>query len=318
MVRPYAAADGLSDWRRAWRSRSHHRARARLPRDGRRRPLRPAGAPGAVPSRTAKRRTYRGRHGRARRNGAGSDLLSAGREGPRRPNGRTPQVGRSVRLRSRRRRGALSSRAGCPVRGRAGDPGGDRHSRLLGRPAHLPWRRRHGHAGARPRGRKPDRAGGRLGQPREAERDDRLLRGHQAAAGNSRRADLARDEQDGIGGGHLRGHAAWPADRRRHAGRTGRAHCAFASETAGDSRRRPRRRASAASPLVRRTSALRPARRGHAAARRRGRSRRSTGVARCRYGGSADDPDHGARGLVAARSRGGRRRAATRGSCSPA
>ena len=47
MFRPYAAANGLSDRRGAGRSRAHHRARAGVPRDGRRRPLRPSRPPGA-------------------------------------------------------------------------------------------------------------------------------------------------------------------------------------------------------------------------------------------------------------------------------
>ena len=55
------------------------------------------------------------------------------------------------------------------------------------RAAHLSWRRRHGHARARARGREPDGAADRLGQPREAQRHDRLLRRHAAAAGDPRR-----------------------------------------------------------------------------------------------------------------------------------
>ena len=85
---------------------------------------------------------------------------------------------------------------GVPFEVVPGIPRGDRDSGVRRRAAHVSWRRRHGDAGARARGREPDGAADRLGQPREAQRHDRLLRRHAAAAGDPRVARLARTAQD--------------------------------------------------------------------------------------------------------------------------
>ena len=64
---------------------------------------------------------------------AGSHLLPARREGARRQDRRAPEVGRPVRLRSRRRGSAVPARAGRAVRGRARHSG--RHRRGRATPA---------------------------------------------------------------------------------------------------------------------------------------------------------------------------------------
>ena len=97
-------------------------------------------------------RAHRRRRARGTGNGAGRDLHAARREGARRPHRRAPQVGRPVRLRQRRQGSALPARAGHPVRGRAGRPGGHRRAGVRGRAAHLSRRGRRAGAAARTRG----------------------------------------------------------------------------------------------------------------------------------------------------------------------
>ena len=63
---------------------------------------------------------------------------------------------------------------------------------VRGRARHVSRRRRHAHAGARPRGREPDAAAGGLGRAGQAQGHDRLLRRHQAAARDPRRVVVAR------------------------------------------------------------------------------------------------------------------------------
>ena len=125
------------------RSRSHHRPR----------PAVPAAADVVlydhlVParllrSRAAGRGADRRRHRRAAAARAGSDLLSARREGARGQDRRAAEVGRSVRVRQRRRRGAVSARAGRALRGGARHSGGHRGAGLRGHSDHLSRRRRH-------------------------------------------------------------------------------------------------------------------------------------------------------------------------------
>ncbi len=217
----------------------------------------------------AGRREDRRRHGRAAAARTGSDLLSAGREGARGKDGRAPEVGRSVRVRSAaaRKRCFCTSKA-CRSRSCPGVPAGVGDAELRRRSDHLSWRRRHAHVRARPRGRGQDARVGRLGEPGTARRHDRLLRGTAAGAAHARRADCARprppDEsaalvydgtlptQETVAGTleELAQHAKQSADRR--------------PAIAG---RRPRRRPARAPALVRLAAAVRQARLDHAAAR---------------------------------------------------
>ena len=173
------------DRRRPRRSRSHHGARPRLPRRGRRRPLRPPRASAPAPPRARRRGEDRRRRRRAAAARAGSDLLSARREGARGQDRRAPQVGRPVRLRGRRLRSALPARAGRALRGGAGHSRRHRRAQLRGRADHVSGRRRHADLHPRPRGRGEDARGDRLDEPRASRRHDRLLRRAAAAARTS-------------------------------------------------------------------------------------------------------------------------------------
>ena len=147
----------LSDRRRPRRSRADHRAR-------------PASAsraadvvlydhlvhPRLLQTCAAGRREDRRRHRGAAAARAGSDLLPARREGARGQDRRAAEVGRPVRLRSRRRGSAVPARAGRAVRSRARRSGRHRRAGLRRRPAHLSRRRRHADVRARPRGRRQD------------------------------------------------------------------------------------------------------------------------------------------------------------------
>ena len=123
----------LSDRHRPWRPRAHHRARARVPAHRRCRHPRPAGPDAAAEARAARRRADQRRQRGAAADGAGSDQPAGRREGARRQAGRAVEAGRSVRLRSRRRRGAVPARAWHSVRGRSGHPA--RHRRRRPTPA---------------------------------------------------------------------------------------------------------------------------------------------------------------------------------------
>ena len=129
----------------------------------------------------AGRRTDRRRQHGAAADGAGSDQIAhrrKAREGEARG---AAQTRRPVRVRSRRRGSAVPARARDSVRGRARHPARNRRAGLRRRAGDVPGRRRHDHAGARLRGRKPHPARHRLGEPRETRWHSRLLRGIAAA-----------------------------------------------------------------------------------------------------------------------------------------
>ncbi len=105
-----------------------------------------------------RRRTDRRRHRRAAAARAGSDLLPARRKGARGQDRRAPEVGRSVRVRQRRRRSAVPARAGRPLRSRARHSGRHRRAGLRRHSDHLSRRRRHGDVHPRPRRRRQDAA----------------------------------------------------------------------------------------------------------------------------------------------------------------
>ncbi len=262
------------------------------------RPRPPAGA------RARARRAHRRRHRRAGSDGAGSHQLPAGREGARGPRRRTAQVGRPVRLRPRRRGSAVPPRTRRAVRGRAGHPRGDRHSRRTAAcPVTYPG------------------AGDTLTLVRGHEDESQTppqvdwaalaklkgtivcYAGTKQLPGDPRRAVVARTAEERGRRGHLRRHAARPADGGRHARGARRADEGVAPEAPGDPRRRQGRRAAAAPALVRRAAAVRQAHRRHAAARRRAGSVGPPRRARRRADHRADDPDGAAGGLGAARQR---------------
>ena len=159
--------DRLSRRRGAGRSGPDDRAGARADRDRRRDPLRPADPAGRAG------RGARGRRARLRRQGgrraadaAGGDRPAAGPVRDRRPDGRAAQGRRSVRVRARRRGGAGAARGRDPVRGRAGDHGGDRGAGLRRHPGHAPRARQRRRVRHRPRGRR--RSTGRRWPPSRA------------------------------------------------------------------------------------------------------------------------------------------------------
>ena len=134
-----------------------------------------------------------------------------------------------------------------------------------GRAGHVSGRRRHAHARARPRRREPDGAAGGLGALAKLKGTVICYAGTKQLPGDPRRAASRTAEERRNRGGHLRRHAAGPADGGRHARGARRAHRALATATSRDPRRRKGRRAAAASAVVRRTAAVRPARRRHTA-----------------------------------------------------
>ena len=193
----------------------------------------------------AGRRADRRRHRRAAAARAGSDLLPARREGARGQDRRAAEVGRSVRLRQRRRRSAVPARAGraasksCP----AFRPASAR-AELRRHSDHLSRRRRHADVRPRPRGRRQDAARRSTGpasrgstarssatpDPQQLPQMLSALLAHGRPAGRS-------------GGADLRRHAADAGDDRRHARARSPTRSTQADRSpAGDARRRPRRR----------------------------------------------------------------------------
>jgi hypothetical protein len=108
-------------------------------------------------------------------------------------------VGRPVRLRPRRRRGALPPGARRPVRGRAGHTRGHRRPGLRGSARELPGRRGHHHARARVRGREPHAPRHRLVRAVAARGHRGLLCRRAAAAAHPLDASSATAGPDGQG-----------------------------------------------------------------------------------------------------------------------
>ena len=245
-------------------------------------------------------RAHRRRHRRAGSDGAGSHQLPAGGEGPRRPRRRATQVGRPVRLRSRRRGSAVPPRTRRAVRGRARHPCGDRLSRRTAAcrsPIPAPATRSRWCAATRTRARPRRRWTG----PRWP--SSRAPSSATPAPSSCRRSSTRCCRTAGPRATPPRSSTtarSRPADGGRHARATGRAHEGVAAEAPRDPRRRKSRGAAAAPALVRRAAAVRQADRRHAAARGRAGSVGPPRGARRRADHRADDPDGGARGLGAA------------------
>ena len=125
-------------------------------------------------------------------------LAEKAREGKRR---RAAEVGRPVRLRSRRRRGAVPARAGRAVRGRARRSRRHRRAGLRRHSGHaIPAAATPSRSSAASRTTSRDAARRRLGQPGAARRHRRLLCRRAAAAAHPRRAASARLARRRTGG----------------------------------------------------------------------------------------------------------------------
>ena len=212
------------------------------------------------------RREDRRRRRRAAAARAGGDLLPARREGARGQDRRAAQVGRSVRVRSRRRGSAVPARAGRALRGGARRSGRHRRAELRRHPRHLSRRRRHADVRARPRGRRQGARLDRLGEPRAARRHHRLLRRPAAAAGHPQLAALARPARPTIPAAVI--YDGTLPTQETLLGSLDELPAADARvdrPAARHPRRRARRGAARAPALVRRAAAVRQAHAGHAA-----------------------------------------------------
>ena len=224
-------------------------------------------------------------------------------KGARRQDGRAAEMGRPVRLRSRRRRSAVSARARRALRGRAGHSGRHRGAELCGHAGHLSGRRRHADLRARPRGRGQGARVGRLGQPGAPRRHARLLRGPGAAADDPDVAPVARTAARGFAAVIYDGTLPTQETQLGSIEELATPDARFKRAPARDSRRRPRDGAARASALVRRAAAVRQARARHAAARTGGRAGRAARSDGRRGHRGADDSHRAARRLRTARRR---------------